>query len=509
MGGRGHTERCDAKLLGSKGAGSLRKASYAANIPPRLVFPEGCWAEQRSARRSQAWPIRSFVSHQLLQQEGMDRRGCHGHRQCSSRGGPHGYKKETLGSMGFVRRIVGRRMCFTHTSPSYLGNRPGTHGGTDSGSIVATGCPGEDVAFASHGTGWAIGNVGSGSCLGRIEKTMDGGRKWVTVYEGIVAMEQVVVSSEDHVWVLGQANASCYPNGEPKAGAPSILLMSTTAGQHWAQISLAAQGTVESIAFVNKAVGLAAAKVCPSREEVATACHGAIWRSTDSGQTWAKVASSSLPVLGLSLERGSAWAMEAGSGVSNQVQIISSEDAGHTWLVVDANALGGSGDVGIAQTGSIVFTSRITGWLTVYSDSLCGVQGCALSGVFATNDGGRSWTEQDPGKGSGSLPLVAAIGSKVLIQALVGGRTAPSGMWETCEAIYSSENNGASWSVAYSGDPRTGGLWFFPNGGGWAEGGLLFTHAFGQSWVNSPSEAPATTGGASHTQCNQFAQGQL
>jgi len=167
--------------------------------------------------------------------------------------------------------------------------------------------------------------------------------------------------------------------------------------------------------------------------------------------------------------------------------------------VVDANALGGSEDVGAVQTGSMVFTSRTTGWLTVYSDSVCGVQGCALSGVFATNDGGRSWSEEAPGKGSGSVPVVAAIGSNVLVQSMVGGRTAPSGTWATCEAIYSSKNNGASWAVAYSGDPRSGGLWLFPNGGGWAEGGFLFTNDFGQSWAKRQSGAAETSGGGSCT----------
>lgn len=398
---------------------------------------------------------------------------------------------------------------FPTQAPSTSGTGPAPLGAQGMAPSLPQGIQVKDVAFARHGTGWAVGDVGSSSCLGVIDKTTDGGRHWAVQYKGAVAMDQVGVRGQGHVWVLGRANPTCYPNGVPKPGAPRVLLASTTGGQHWTAIRLATEGAVESIAFVNKAVGLAAAKVCLRRGEAPIACHGAIWRSTDSGRTWVQVGSFSLPVLSVAVEGNSVWAMEAGRGPSNRVQIITSTDAGRTWSVLDANALGESEDGGTVQTGSIVFTSRTTGWLTVYSDALCGVQGCALSGIFATADGGRSWSEQAPGKGSGTLPVVAAIGSHVLVQALVGGRTAPSGMWATCEAIYATKNNGVSWSVAYSGDPGSGDIWLFPNGGGWAEGGLLFTHDFGQSWVKNPSEALETTGGASRTECNQFAQAQL
>jgi len=142
-----------------------------------------------------------------------------------------------------------------------------------------------------------------------------------------------------------------------------------------------------------------------------------------------------------------------------------------------------------------VFSSSKLGVIALFSPSTCAMHGCGLDQLFATADGGATWSPASlPGGYYGCGDAIGAVA------AAPGGRIiADVGAWGQCpvekDRIVETSDGGRNWrtlrSYAFGPDPVSLAL---PSADGWAAGasGILRTVDGGAHWTQvSPPPSPA------------------
>lgn len=272
----------------------------------------------------------------------------------------------------------------TFTSPSH-GWLTGTVPGDDSGKMVllttadggktwsqqalpvamSGGTPtlpiASHVQFLDNMTGWIVYQLPSGNnfSLGTLLRTRDGGATW-TQHELPIG-EPVRFISVDVGWVAGGV-------------AGDSLYITRDGGVSWAaqepipQAEMTEQAVYQLPTFVSSQEGYLPMTLSrPGHSRVM------IYRTTDSGQTWA-------------LHAEQALSSSVEQGVSVPVAILSADKQ-----VVAEPAGSGSLPAGVTE---FVFASPQSGWAVAASGScVAGSTGCAMrAGIYQTTDGGQTWS---------------------------------------------------------------------------------------------------------------------
>lgn len=213
-----------------------------------------------------------------------------------------------------------------------------------------------------------------------------------------------------------------------------------------------------------------------------------IYETTDSGVTWTDISPSGHPALltsfFLSAEQG--WMVE---GPGTQVTVFATSNAGQNWQSSSIPTPYPDGD----GPASLFFINSTTGWLNVQAPT-----GAAFvnSDVYATNDGGSTWTVD---------------AAETNVRGPVDFATKDAG-WAvgdpSARSLYATTNGGAAWTTASLPSPgpgeqqAVGGPVFFSDstgvvpelltGGSSAALQVLRTEDGGATWVASaPLSLPA------------------
>lgn len=211
------------------------------------------------------------------------------------------------------------------------------------------------IYFVNENTGWIAGSNGT------LLATRDGGKTWKANKKFTEDnIRQVYFSDDAHGWLLCERDI--YSAG---ALSPSYLMETSDGGASWQKINFSE--SKERIARIFFSVGGSGFAVGES---------GAFWATGDDKKTWKK---SSLPVRYLML--GGAFGDDShGALVGGGGTILFTEDAGLSW-----NPASVAGTVK-PKLNSVFFINQRIGWTV-------GAQGK----IYATNNGGKFWREQNSG----------------------------------------------------------------------------------------------------------------
>jgi photosystem II stability/assembly factor-like uncharacterized protein len=347
-------------------------------------------------------------------------------------------------------------------------------------------------------------------CEGVLAITTDAGARWSTESTGAVigadlsfptASEGFLLGSRTRPQQFGPVTASCQDGLDPPAC--EVLLRTSDAGRHWSQIGLSLP-PVWSMTFLSARLGLVAVDICGKSgtgESVPPPpCAGRIERTRDAGDHWSTVLDSSAPIVALASEGTTVWAIEARtasfarSPSTNWLRVLRSENGGTSWsrlgAVRDAMNM-----VPTDLAAQLVFSSSKVGAIALFSPSTCMMHGCGLDQLFATADGGATWSPAFlPGGHDGCGDAIGAIA------AAPGGRIiAGVGASGQCpvekDRVVETDDGGRNWrtlrSYAFGPDPVSMAL---PSADGWAAGasGIFRTVDGGAHWTQvSPPLSPA------------------
>lgn len=277
------------------------------------------------------------------------------------------------------------------------------------------------------------------------------------------------------------------------------LFRTTDGGDHWERLALA-RGTTHQIKFVDANTGWLLGSVDDPAGCLAGNCSEAVLRTLDGGRTWEQELVSARSFGQLSVVDAShAWVVQPGPACgfdwdSCTSQILATSNA-TTWRPL-AMVNG--------QTTSLGFVDAATGWLTVRT--------LTDASILVTHDGGSSWARQFHASGSSPLLQVSfantrdgwALGSDISFCAMggCGGYT-----------LYATTDGGATWTSLQRPEredwwgpiPRdapAGGFLGAPQftspasgwigihtGAGGGTGGVLVTADGGRTWRRSPGDA--------------------
>ncbi len=216
-----------------------------------------------------------------------------------------------------------------------------------------------DPDDASFGT-WFAGSVGGG-----VWKTTDAGQSWIPLTDDLpnLAVSCLEMAASNH-------NVMYAGTGEGFYNADAIqgngIMKTTDKGATWFQLASTADDP--HFAYVNRLA------VDPTNENIVIAAtNSGIYKTTDGGITWTEKYSGRIQDLRANPQNFNTLFAPANNGV------IRSLDAGETWVLPDKAILaGGRIELAVAPTD----TSRV--YASVNSSP---------QKMFATLDGGTSWSE--------------------------------------------------------------------------------------------------------------------
>jgi photosystem II stability/assembly factor-like uncharacterized protein len=199
-----------------------------------------------------------------------------------------------------------------------------------------------NVYFVDSRRGWVIGDGGT------ILATHNGGKSWVLQPSGVtVTLWDIYFLSPQLGWIVGD---------------DGLILKTSNGGKQWVQLTTNATQNLSGIHFISPQRGWAVGE------------DGVILTTFDGGQTWVGQNST----VNFRLEGGVFFVNErVGWVAGNSNQILQTTDGGQTWNVI---RVGGESSPGFR--GGLYFADENQGWLV------------GESSIYATGDGGRTWTQQ-------------------------------------------------------------------------------------------------------------------
>jgi photosystem II stability/assembly factor-like uncharacterized protein len=329
-------------------------------------------------------------------------------------------------------------------------------------------------------TGWA-----AGSGTNQIIRTTDGGAHWDNVTPR---------SARPGTWItyfLDANNAWLASSVQPGSGSPdfSVAIYRTTdGGRSWQQAGDAAadQGWPASIDFVDRHHGWLFMNLGSAAGSQGVAFYGTV----DAGTTWTKLSeadtSGNPGHLPLSCDKGApvflnsatGW-MPGDCGAGGGPYFYVTHDGARTWNNAAIPMPAGYGATCMCSIGSLGFSDSRNG---VFVLDLLGADGLQHEYLYATRDGGASWT---PGP---MLPPNAFTAD--FISAMVGWT-----LDAKKNAVLQTGDGGQHWSLVGT-VPSSQGvmeLQFVNSGVGWAMGSeptgntLIKTSDGGRTWTTQLS----------------------
>jgi len=254
------------------------------------------------------------------------------------------------------------------------------------------------LAFADARHGWMAGCVrapGTLQCATQVFRTDDGGARWqrLDTYAGGWVVAMAFVTGTDG-WLLANP---CMPSCRD---ARAALYATRDAGDSWRAVPLPATGPPESLARID-ATGAA---IVTRHEVLVTDDAGADWASTPNPcaepQLHAGVGFQGGPTFFIDPMHGWLGCTAPGAAGTSPEALYATADGGRTWHVVAESPLGRAAPsppgVGVLSGGGgisdIYFFDEMNGWI-----ALDGPAGA----LFATTDGGYTWTRADDTSGGG------------------------------------------------------------------------------------------------------------
>jgi photosystem II stability/assembly factor-like uncharacterized protein len=340
-------------------------------------------------------------------------------------------------------------------------------------------------------TGWA-------ATSDRVLRTTDGGLHWQDVTPPVVPAGTIPLSlamfprSADEAWVARGLGAG--GSGTPQ----SAISHTTDGGLTWRSITLPVFA-VAQITFVDAEHGWMLANLDTADGEQGDD----IFRTTDGGQTWTRVASAAdrpgaLPLAGHKTgltfrDATTGWATGAGpadlaSAVPGDAWLFTTHDGGATWRqehLALPTSFAQEPWFYIAGVLPAVFFSPEVGVLPVAVGS-SSAGGVVLTLVYVTRDGGATWVATTPAE---TVPDAVSLldPSHWWLDADSNGDAAP----------LSTADGGQHWTMLPPTAPfaHLSVLSFVSNTQGWAidSAGLLRTDDGGRTWtVLAPASAAAS-----------------
>ncbi|HEY3295433.1 MAG TPA: YCF48-related protein [bacterium] len=337
------------------------------------------------------------------------------------------------------------------------------------------------VTFNGTGSGWAAGSGGT------LLHTTDSGLTW-NDYSGILPrwanVQQIVFADSLHGWAIGIRGIAFFDFS-------SAVFRTTDGGESWEeQTSISADGFPSAIAFPTPAIGF---MVGYASIEVPT---GVLWRTTDSGDTWA-----STPLDSMVRARHLKFVDSQNGWIVGGPNVLRTTDGGQTWMCSHIIP-----DTPFYNVSGFEFASPLLGWATVPLFGLA---------MYRTTDGGVTWSQlhDDYSYGKtllftdewhgwsfgnrftsrttdGGITWIASPDTLLNVGSLNGGWTDGNGrVFAVAEGgtILASVDSGTHWSRACGGLVLCDGIpemCFSDARHGWIAAGpnLLYTTNGGQEW---------------------------
>jgi photosystem II stability/assembly factor-like uncharacterized protein len=288
-----------------------------------------------------------------------------------------------------------------------------------------------DVAMVSPRVGFLTTGGAQGRDAGRIQRTLDGGNTWTTLWSRkLASLEAISFADRLHGIVLGalfqQKRAAAW--GQP---ADPVVLRTADGGSTWRlrrlsrrdryalvgleprlldtsvgyavadPASFVTSGPLRTndggrtwhrvrflgaVDFVDRSVGYAVGYVNKGD------CSG-IWRTSDGGRSWTRLRCSTIPLFGVDFvdrRHGFAaggWPRQTEHGPSQIV--LRTNDGGRRWHRVFVNRIGGFGHR-FDPLVRLYFTDAMHGWARTGACKCCPSGPCSGE-VMTTANGGRTW----------------------------------------------------------------------------------------------------------------------
>jgi predicted secreted protein/photosystem II stability/assembly factor-like uncharacterized protein len=300
----------------------------------------------------------------------------------------------------------------------------------------------QGFAFLSADFGWA---VGARSLL----RTTDGGQNWSVIAEPPQPIARVAFVTRD----LGWGVAAAAGRG-PRAGLPAgALVVSRDGGRTWQEVGI--PGAVQSVCFVDAQRGMAAGNAIVWR----TGDGGQTWVPSFTSPAASGESTNPRALAGFTADvqcadGAVAWALFTNPGAMMQTgwALYRSDDGGATWTAVAQSGQffpqtgapaghGGWNQVRLAPVDAQ--TAYLVG--TCGPCSPPGASNAGTVSVGIASEGGRAWADR---------PAVAGLsGSAVLSAAPVAAFPTASQGWLVApgagQVIYATNDGGQTWTQQY------------------------------------------------------------
>jgi photosystem II stability/assembly factor-like uncharacterized protein len=273
--------------------------------------------------------------------------------------------------------------------------------------------------------------------VGVIYRTDDGGDSWAEQYSGEVQVTRIAFQDS-------QAGFATGPTGPCEAETCTYAILRTKdGGQHWDEILAPLQA--QDVQIVTSADDAWVLRQSCAPDRPSAACGWDLRTTSDGGDNW--TVSPLVDGFDLDVSRptvDNAWAVISPEGPGTSA-ILSTHDRGQTWSEIPTPE-GGAG-----YERRVFFFDASHGWILIGSQSSAGSE---LKEIFATSDGGQTWTRL-----SGSLapPSADATPGNGIPQFGYGGPivfTSESDGWFASArgGLFHSADGGATWSLVLQDD---------------------------------------------------------
>jgi photosystem II stability/assembly factor-like uncharacterized protein len=235
------------------------------------------------------------------------------------------------------------------------------------------------VAFPRPGSGWLLGQPGSGSARAEIWHSVTAGRTWQPQWQGTGNPLALTATDPAHAWAL----IACPGSG---SSCGRTLFGTADAGLYWRVIARL-PAAVNQVQFFSGRLGVATADRCLA-DSVPTGCPGQLLVSRDGGAHWTPVLAASGPVFATAGAAGRLWAAEPAGSV---IRFLTSTDGGRHWRALGqlASPVPLTPDVRVSLAAGPPGSPGLA-WASVFDQLSCAMHGCEAF-LLHSADGGQSW----------------------------------------------------------------------------------------------------------------------